>query len=99
MAGIYDVEVRRVMTAHNQRDMICDYQAYVRLTLPSGYAYTDHSPFHEGCNQYVVGAWFTFPQYGTRSNHDLYPQGSVFEGGWKDNHTEGEFKRIGSRTL
>lgn len=99
MVGIFDVEVRRTMTAHNQKDMICDYQAYVKLTLPSGYAYTDESPTHSGCNQYAVPAWFSFRQYGSRSNHDAYPKGSVFEGGWRDNFTDGGFKTIGSRTL
>lgn len=73
------------MTGPNQKDMICDYQAYVKLTLPSGYEYTDLSSFHEGCNQYLVGGWFTFPQYGSRSEHDEWPQGSRFEGGWRDN--------------
>lgn len=87
------------MTGPNQKDMICDYQAYVKLTLPSRYEYTDLSSFHEGCNQYLVGGWFTFPQYGSRSEHDEWPQGSRFEGGWRDNFTGGEFKRIGSRAL
>jgi hypothetical protein len=98
-AGVFDVEVRRFMTAHNQKDQICEYQAMVKLTLPSGYPYTDHSPTRRGCTVYGVPAWFTFPQYGTRSNHDEYPVGSVLEGWWRDNHTGGEFKHIGSRTL
>ena len=99
MVGVFDVEVRRSMTAHNQKDMICDYQSYVTLTLPNGHAYSDHSPTHSGCNQYAVPGWFTFKGYGSRSNHDAYPAGSVLEGGWRDNHTDGEFKTIGSRKL
>jgi hypothetical protein len=98
-ASIFDVEVRRFMTAHNQKDQICEYQAQVKLTLPNGYTYTDESPVRDGCTFYGVPAWFTFPQYGTRANHDDYPEGSVFEGWWRDNHTGEEYKRIGSRTL
>ncbi len=79
--------------------MICDYQAYIKLTLPGGYPYTDQSPFHTGCNQYAVPAWFTFAPYGSRSNHDAYPRGSVLEGGWRDNFTGGEFKPVGATTL
>jgi hypothetical protein len=99
MVGIFDVEVRRTMTAMDQKDMICDYQAQVRMTLPNGHAYTDNSPVHNGCNQRAVPAWFRFREYGTRSNHDSYPRGSVFEGSWRDNFTGGEFKKIGEQKL
>ena len=53
MVGVFDVEVRRTMTAMDQKDMICDYQAQVRMTLPNGHAYTDNSPVHNGCNATV----------------------------------------------
>lgn len=99
MIGIFDVEVRRTMTATDQKDMICDYQAQVRLTMPNGHAYTDNSPVHNGCNQRAVPAWFRFREYGTRSNHDSYPPGSVFEGSWRDNFTGGKLKKIGEQTL
>lgn len=99
MVGIFDVEVRRTMTGTDQKDMICDYQAQVRLILPNGYAYTDNSPVHNGCNQRAVPAWFSFSQYGSRSNHDAYPAGSTLEGSWRDNFTGGEFKKIGTQTL
>ena len=99
MVGVFDVDVRRTMTGTDQKDMICDYQAQVRITFPNGYPYTDNSPVHNGCNQRAVPAWFRFRGYGSRSSHDAYPPGSVLEGSWRDNFTGGEFKTIGNETL
>jgi hypothetical protein len=61
--------------------------------------FDDSSSLHEGCNANGVPAWFRFPHFGDEKNHDVYPKGSVIEAYWKDNHTGGEFKKIGSQKL
>lgn len=99
MVGIFDVSVKRGMAYKDYMDMICDYQAKATLTLPSGYSYEDESSFHHGCNGPEVPAYFTFRQYGSKSNHDEYPPGSVFRVFWRDKHTGGEYKQAWSMTL
>ncbi len=99
LVGLWDVEVRRALQFKNSWGQICDYQARVKITLPRGTVFDDHSSFHEGCNGNGVPAWFTFPQFGDEENHDTYPKGSVIEAYWKDNHTNGEFRKIGSQKL
>lgn len=99
LVGLWDVEIRRALQFKNSWGQICDYQARVKITLPRGTAFDDYSSFHEGCNGNGVPAWFTFPQFGDEKNHDTYPKGSVIEAYWKDNHTGGEFRKIGSQKL
>jgi hypothetical protein len=99
MVGLWDVEIRRAMQFKNSWNQICDYQARVKITLPSGRVFDDSSSLHEGCNANGVPAWFRFRQFGDEGNHDVYPKGSLIEGYWKDNHTGGEFKKIGSQRL
>jgi hypothetical protein len=99
LVGLWDVDVRRVMQFKNAWEQICDYQAEVKVRLPQGTVYDDLSSFHEGCNPNGGPAWFTFPQFGDKANHDNYPKGSLIEAYWKDNHTGGEFRKIGSQKL
>jgi hypothetical protein len=98
LVGLWDVEVRRVLQFKNSWEQICDYQAEVKVNVP-GYVYDDVSSFHEGCNANGAPAWFTFPQYGTKESHEVYPKGSLIEAFWKDNHTGGVFKKVGSQKL
>jgi hypothetical protein len=99
MVGLWDVEVRRVMQFKNSWNQICDYQARVKITLPQGTVFDDSSSLHEGCNGNGVPAWFRFRQFGDEDNHDVYPKGSLIEAYWRDNHTGGDFKKIGSQRL
>jgi hypothetical protein len=99
LVGLWDVDVRRVMQFKNAWEQICDYQAEVKVSLPQGTVYDDLSSLHEGCNPNGGPAWFTFPQFGDKANHDNYPKGSLIEVYWKDNHTGGEFRKIGSQKL
>ena len=99
MVGFFDVSIKRGMAYKSYTEMICDYQAMVTLTLPSGYTYKDESSFHEGCNGPEIPGWFKFPSYGTRSNHDDYPRGSEVRYYWRDNHTDGEYKTAWKLTL
>lgn len=39
------------------------------------------------------------PQSGDKQNHDNDPKGSLIEAYWKDNHTGGAFKKIGSQRI
>jgi hypothetical protein len=99
LVGLWDVEIRRAMQFKNSWNQICDYQARVRITPPTGPPFDDSSSLHEGCNANGVPAWFRFGQFGDKDNHDVYPKGSLIEAYWKDNHTGGEFKKIGSQRL
>jgi hypothetical protein len=99
LVGLWDVEVRRVLQFKNVWEQICDYQAEVKITLPQGKVFDDLSSLHEGCNPNGGPAWFTFPQFGDKENHDNWPKGSLIEAYWKDNHTGGEFRKIGSQKL
>jgi hypothetical protein len=99
LIGLWGVDVRRVLQFKNAWEQICDYQAEVKITFPQGTIFDDLSSFHEGCNPNGGPAWFTFPQFGDKANHDNYPKGSVIEAYWKDNHTGGEFRKIGSQRL
>lgn len=99
LVGLWDVEIRRVLQFKNVWEQICDYQAEVKITLPQRTVFDDVSSLHEGCNPNGGPAWFTFPQFGDKANHDRYPKGSVIEAYWKDNHTGGEFRKVGSQRL
>ncbi len=99
LVGLWDVDMRRVLQFKNAWEQICDYQAEVKITLPQGHVFDDLSSFHEGCNPNGGPAWFTFPQFGDGANHDTYPKGSLIEAYWKDNHTGGEFRKVGSQRL
>ena len=99
LVGLWDVDMRRVLQFKNAWEQICDYQAEVKITLPQGHVFDDLSSFHEGCNPNGGPAWFTFPQFGDRANHDTYPKGSLIEAYWKDNHTGGDFRKVGSQRL
>ena len=79
LVGLWDVDVRRVTQFQNAWEQICDYQAEVKIRLPQATVYDDLSSFHEGCNPNGGPAWFTFPQFGDKANHDYYPKGSLIE--------------------
>jgi len=94
---MWNVSVSSVGTVN---PLICDYQARMQETLPSGYVYSDTSSLHSGCNFPFIAAWFGFPSFGNSVNNgDAFPVGTAIRAYWKDNNTGSSFKKISGVTV
>lgn len=92
MFRIWNVAISRSILPWNQ---ICDYQSDFSYSY-NGTVFHDYSSFHSGCNFFGFPARFNHPSFGNNPvNGDAMPTPASFYPRWKDNHTGGEWRKIG----